>query len=72
MDNTKILKFSEDNPMSICSCGHTGDGGNSQHARGGFQQGHGACNEAGCNCKQFTWVKWTDEAQSILKPQGVK
>ena len=53
-------------PKSICSCGHTGDGPNSQHADR-YAEGHGFCQVTGpdkattCSCRQFTWVKWTPE-----------
>jgi hypothetical protein len=66
MDYEKLQSFREGNPMSVCTCGHTGDGGNSQHERGGFQHGHGRCAVKGCNCPQFTWVRWTDEAKNAL------
>jgi hypothetical protein len=66
-----LMQYQENNPLSICECGHTGDGANSEHATI-FQYGHGACNVDGCNCKQFTWVKWTAEAQNILNLKEVK
>lgn len=50
-------------PKSICSCGHTGDGPNSQHADR-YAEGHGECKYDllyPCKCHQFTWVKWTPE-----------
>lgn len=40
-------------PKSVCSCGHTGDGPNSQHEIH-FQQGHGKCML--CDCPKFTWA----------------
>ena len=52
-------------PKSICTCGHTGDGPNSQHAdRYGI--GHGACTVEGCNCKQFTWDRFIEEEKDVL------
>lgn len=64
MKDYKIIQeFSQKNPMSICSCGHTGDGRNSDH-QDFFQSGHGKCNK--CNCEQFTWVGWTSEAKKVL------
>jgi|GEM_PF-3662672 len=58
--------WGKDNPKSVCACGHTGDGGNSQHADR-FQLGHGVCLVRDCNCQQFTWVEWTDEAKTALE-----
>lgn len=58
-------------PMSVCRCGHTGDGGNSEH-RDSIQRGHGACKVVGCTCRMFTWVKWTDKTESMLKKENFK
>lgn len=41
-------------PRSRCTCGHVGDGPESNH-RDGFQAGHGACIIEGCDCRKFTW-----------------
>lgn len=62
----EFINFAHDNPCSMCACGHTGDGGNSQHETGGFQQGHGACTVDGCHCIQFTWDGWLPEAKLKL------
>ena len=59
------ISVSSRGPMSICTCGHTGDGPNSQHDdRYGI--GHGACTVEGCNCKQFTWDRFIEEEKDIL------
>ena len=65
MDYEKIQEYGWFNPKSICACGHTGDGGNSQHLDG-LQRGHGRCKVDGCNCAQFTWVGWTEHAEKML------
>lgn len=44
-------------PKSICTCGHVGDGANSEHAG---NIGHGKCKKKGCACVNFTWAGWTD------------
>lgn len=70
MDAAKVSAFQkhvESNPASLCVCGHTGNGGNSQHHTGGFQSGHGACMVDGCKCKQFTWDRWTEDTYKILR-----
>ena len=57
-------------PKSICACGHTGDGPNSQHITDGESlgslpadddpnQGHGAC--TGCDCQKFIWKGFINE-----------
>lgn len=61
-------------PRSKCSCGHTGDGPNSQHASlrvgGLYELGAGECMVKGCPCNRFTWVSWRDEF--IERHPGVK
>lgn len=37
---------------ALCSCGHEGDGGPSQHEG---ELGHGACMMPKCGCRKFTW-----------------
>lgn len=54
-------------PKSVCSCGHTGDGHNSEHRNTSRTPGHGGCQISGCNCRQFTWVAWTPEAKAVLE-----
>lgn len=52
-------------PKSICKCGHTGDGVDSQHDHimheevDEWEPGHGECNV--CGCERFTWTKFTDD-----------
>lgn len=49
-------------PKSVCLCGHTGDGGESQH------DDNGEC--LVCKCEKFTWVAFVPEFQKKLKPLG--
>ena len=50
-----------DRGKSICRCGHTGDGPNSEHdAR--YAEGHGPCLR--CDCPQFTWARYRKESRS--------
>lgn len=51
---------------SICSCGHLGDGAESEH-EDTYQDGHGACMVEGCRCRQFTWVRWRPEAEEFIR-----
>lgn len=44
--------------ISICKCGHKGDGSNSEH-KNSFSPGHGSCKL--CNCERFTWSSFTPE-----------
>ena len=57
--------------MSVCACGHTGDGRGSQHdaayAVGVIEGGHGACLATGCTCRCFTWAGFTPEFEETLK-----
>ena len=56
-------------PKSICTCGHTGDGEDSQHEGQvvgplHLNNGHGSCKVKGCDCQQFTWkefLPWFEE-----------
>lgn len=55
----------KDKGKSICMCGHTGDGKDSQHGdpRVGKAfipglEGHGACRVRRCPCAKFTWAKF--------------
>jgi len=59
-------------PKSICACGHTGNGPDSDHGNpkgewGELAPGHGCCSVPGCTCTQFTWVGWTPEFEAFLK-----
>jgi len=38
--------------MSVCDCGHRGDGARSEHDG---LNGHGKCMIEGCRCQQFSW-----------------
>lgn len=42
-------------PKSVCLCGHTGDGMESQH-EDTMSPGHGPCKL--CECRKFTWAKY--------------
>ena len=61
-------------PKSICTCGHTGDGPGSQHLSGILQAGHGRCAMLECQntCPQFTWKKFlpgiVEEFKAINTP----
>ena len=59
-----MANYDEDKPKSMCYCGHTGDGANSQH---GGLMGHGPCLE--CDCIQFTWKGWLPEYDEWYKKQ---
>lgn len=65
MNKDEIQQYSENHPLSVCVCGHTGDGGNSQHL-GTLAQGHGPCRVEGCKCRRFTWTKWLPEFEAKL------
>jgi hypothetical protein len=57
----KAATFAQSSPKSICKCGHTGDGSNSEHTEGeqGVAPGHGHCLVNRCKCSKFTWAKFT-------------
>jgi hypothetical protein len=50
-------------PASVCKCGHTGDGPNSQH-NNTTEAGHGMCLVDGCECMGFTWDHFTEKHAS--------
>jgi hypothetical protein len=52
-------------PRSVCKCGHTGDGLNSEHADR-VAEGHGECKVSNCGCFQFTWDGFTPEYMSHM------
>jgi hypothetical protein len=62
-------------PKSICICGHTGDGENSQHnelytgcpVSDCYRQGKGHCKK--CDCECFTWKSFTKKYQNFLDSQ---
>lgn len=57
-------EYSKTKPKSLCRCGHTGDGKQSEHVDGA-QPGHGACLE--CACEKFTWKTFTADFQAYMK-----
>jgi len=80
VDLTKQKPPQESTPLKVdktaggkskCSCGHTGDGGGSQH-EDTVQAGHGKCRM--CNCQKFTWVEFLPGAVEEIKKNkpGVK
>jgi len=52
-------------PKSICVCGHSGDGLNSQHATI-IAPGHAHCTVPGCQCQKFTWARYANEYLAAL------
>lgn len=62
-------EYAKKAPKSFCSCGHTGDGANSEH-KDTVQAGHGACAASDCDCKKFSWAKYTDMFQRALLVVG--
>ena len=52
-------------PRSICTCGHTGDGPNSQHDNT-FIPGSGKCLVDGCGCNRFTWKNFNKKFERFL------
>ena len=65
IDNQRMKLSQIKGPKSICVCGHTGDGVDSLHADT-LIKGHGACKVPGCDCKRFTWDRWTDTVKDYL------
>jgi hypothetical protein len=61
--------YKERHPASICACGHTGDGANSQHLVGVINAGHGRCVAIGCSCGMFRWERFRIP---YMKAAGVK
>lgn len=56
---------SYDGPKSVCVCGATGDGPNSEHmASDTGVPGHGGRPASGC--KKFRWADWTPEYKEVL------
>ncbi len=54
-------------PKSLCQCGHTGDGENSDHANEQVSGGSGACLVPGCVCGRFTWKQFTKKYETFLE-----
>ena len=50
-------------PRSVCICGHTGDGSDSDHMDL-LSKGHGPCRE--CDCQRFTWAGFTQKFEKAL------
>lgn len=50
-------------PRSVCSCGHTGDGPDSEHVAS-ITDGHGPCKM--CNCPGFCWDTWSKAFEAYL------
>lgn len=59
----KWMALRDIQPRGICTCGHTGDGANSDH-KDLLALGHGSCRE--CDCPQFSWRSMTAAARDIL------
>lgn len=58
-------------PKSMCQCGHTGDGHDSDHGSDSaiisqLSPGHGRCSVKGCGCKHFSFKAFTPEFQKAL------
>lgn len=59
-------------PKSICTCGHTGDGENSEHhILNDMILGEGHCDVPNCPCERFTWARFTKKYQNFLNTRGV-
>lgn len=54
------MESNSNEPRSVCVCGHTGDGFNSEH-EDSIVGGHGSCTVEGCDCQQFTWGGFLEE-----------
>jgi len=57
-------------PKSICQCGHSGDGPDSDHATDkgmmNLAPGHSRCTVPGCDCQRFTWAGFSPEYEKQL------
>ena len=56
---------------SWCYCGHLGDGMDGgdpmrRSVHGGIN-GHGPCLVEGCDCRQFTWRRFTNEFLAVVQ-----
>jgi hypothetical protein len=61
-------------PKSICTCGHTGDGDESEHydlvfdeSGSKLQLGRGICNIVGCDCEAFIFSRYTKKYEHFLE-----
>lgn len=60
--------FSYGMPKSLCGCGHSGDGPNSEHAPTDLgTPGHGKCDVKDCACVKFRWAEWHPFYKEVLK-----
>lgn len=50
----------KNHPLSMCTCGHIGDGDHSDH-HDTFNAGHGKCRK--CDCEQFSWQRYLTPAE---------
>lgn len=57
-------------PKSVCSCGHDGDGTDTDHAKSGLAPGHGMCLVPGCPCRKFRWKKHTSTYLAALRRES--
>jgi hypothetical protein len=68
-------------PKSICKCGHTGDGFDSEHydlyitdsklpRENGLKMGMGVCSITGCDCEKFIWKQWTKKYKNFMESTG--
>jgi hypothetical protein len=44
--------------ISVCKCGHIGDGPFTAHLDTELEKGHGKCQIDGCKCKHFVWSEF--------------
>lgn len=52
---------------SICKCGHSGDGQDSQHQDACLPPfGHGPCRVRRCGCRKFKWAYWMPAFEAAL------
>lgn len=68
-------EYAKRKPMSLCRCGHSGDGANSMHApipgpARALMRGCGPCLATGCGCTRFFWEDWTDDFKAWAEGGG--
>lgn len=64
-------------PKSICTCGHSGDGPDSDHGSDNeilsqVCPGHGRCTVPGCECERFTWAGFLPKFEQQLAKERAK
>lgn len=69
-------------PKSICTCGHTGDGEESEHyglmlidstSKGsGIQYGMGICSITGCQCEKFVLNRPTKKYLNFMESRKTR